>query len=255
MLATLIKYEFKSSFRKFLPLYVGLVLVSLSIFLIVLINKNSEVSSLISFIMGLLILTYWGVNITVFIFTISTAISRYKNGIYGKEGYLTMTLPASNSEQIASKFIVSLTWFILNVVVLIISTIIILQSPGLEAVKSFVYKSIVEIFTKNLYKAILYIIFLIVSYMATISSIYGVISFSNLFSKNRTVIAVVAYFVINWIWMIVLYFINGLGNVNSYMSTMTSSNSLTINIIENLVFTIICLGYSLYSLDNNLNLD
>lgn len=107
MFLKLCKYELKRSYKAFLLYYVILLCSSFSVF-----KSPYGMQLLVMFIAGLLAVTV-GVLIVI-------GIDFYQT-MYGREAYLTHTLPVSSTELILSKFLIAAFWVLISMIVCAIS--------------------------------------------------------------------------------------------------------------------------------------
>lgn len=113
MLGKLLKHEFHAT-GKILPIsYLGVVVLFLVGWMFKLIFKDILAATIIPII--LLVLG----TIFLFIFTYVVIIMRFYRSMYGREGYLTQTLPVSKSALLSSRIIVFVTWLIATTIVVL----------------------------------------------------------------------------------------------------------------------------------------
>lgn len=96
-------------------------------------QTRSEISSthftqlipiILSLIFGILVAGAW-------IATFVIIIRRFYKNVFGREGYLTLTLPVSSHQLILSKLLASLIWTVFNAIILAIGiTFLILPISG-----------------------------------------------------------------------------------------------------------------------------
>ena len=133
--------------------------------------------------------------------TILGVVRFYKN-MYSSEGYLTFTLPISNSQHIFAKLLAYITCEIASLLVLIIAWIIAL-SPHLSFLSDVlpvIMQGIKELFNLiNTFDIILFLIegfiILCVSAISTPLLYYACISIGQLAKKNRILLAIGAYYI------------------------------------------------------------
>ena len=115
MLGKLIKYEFKSTMRIFLPLY-GVILG------FTLIRKLLDILNVEFFFSdGILVTTYLLMTIGIIALTFILGILRFYKNILGTEGYLMNTLPVKSWQLVFSKLFTSVSWFFASMLVLLSS--------------------------------------------------------------------------------------------------------------------------------------
>lgn len=105
MLGKLLKYEFKSTAKTFLPLY-GVLL--LSAFISGLFT-NSNAWNLATRISNTI---FFGLCFAVLVLTVLTLIQRFTKNLLQDEGYLMMTLPVKTYQLILSKLLCAMVWSI-----------------------------------------------------------------------------------------------------------------------------------------------
>lgn len=125
MLAKLIKYEFKSTMRIFLPLYGVLLGFTLIRKLLDILNVEFFFSD------GILVTTYVLMTIGIIALTFIVGILRFYKNILGSEGYLMNTLPVKSWQLVFSKLFTSVSWFFGSMLVLLSSVLIQLSSKGI----------------------------------------------------------------------------------------------------------------------------
>ncbi len=119
MLGKLIKYEFKSTARIFLPIYIAILILSV-LTSIKNITSNSEDILSVMF-PSILALTFAG----LIIMTLIMVVKRFDTNLLSDEGYLMFTLPVSIKDLINSKLLLSVFWVIASFIIFISSMIII----------------------------------------------------------------------------------------------------------------------------------
>ncbi len=122
MLGKLLKYEFKASYKQFLPLAAIYLLAAAVMRLGSVISQHTAsvvgiIFALFSFIFGIL-------SIGVSLFPIYNAVSRFSKNILGSEGYLMNTLPVKARNHIISKIIVVFTMNIASVIIIFLSNVV-----------------------------------------------------------------------------------------------------------------------------------
>lgn len=256
MFGKLIKYELKSAGKWYLSLYAGILVVAtlLGFF----IKQASQEASDLNIISTsdsftfLLMMVFVALLSGLFLATLLMIIARFNRNIYGREGYLTLTLPVSTHMLILAKLCTSFLWIILNALVLFFSMLLLmLPSMGLGNLLAALPRLRPILFSSE---AILFMAFILVSIVASILLIYLAISIGQLFQDRRGLMGFVAYFTITVIWSFISYQIdfNFIGE-EAYLSSFTNSY-FTINIIQYLVFSILCYFGTHYIMKHKLNI-
>lgn len=133
MFTKLIKHEITAVSRWYLGLYGAVLILSLSLGFwfqslfhraglthINLNNDSVETTTIfnpgiLESIFFILIIILWIVTFTaLFLSTLFLIIRRFKDSIYGRQGYLTLTLPVSQTQIILSKLTGALFWGLLS---------------------------------------------------------------------------------------------------------------------------------------------
>ena len=193
----------------------------------------------------------WG---AIYIATIVLIVRRFAKTVFGREGYLTNTLPVSAHQLILSKLLVA---FILD----IISSLVILLSIGIIAAFCLDMKDILlatSYFGQILKEigAFYLFIFYILSMIAGILFYYLCISIGNLFNTNKVLMGFVAFFAIQAILFFIGFFF-GLGAALTGDATYTAINnsSYIISLVQSLILIAASYFGTYYIMTKRLNLD
>lgn len=117
----LVKYELIQSWRNFAMVFFGyLVLCALT----PLLGFNENMLMIQGILIAILVCTIMGIMFGVFL----TVAKNYKNSMFGRNGYLTLTLPVNNHQLLSAKLISSMTWIILSGIVLIVGMFVLVFS-------------------------------------------------------------------------------------------------------------------------------
>ena len=155
---------------------------------------------ILALIFGVLVAGAW-------IATLVIIIRQFYKNVFGREGYLTLTLPVSSHQLILSKLLASFIWTVFNAIVLVIGiTLLVLPISGvgrfLMALPYFA-----SLFTPTEW-LIIFICF-ILSSLSGILMIYLSIAVGQLFTDRRAIMGFVAYFAIAIIVIILSETIGG----------------------------------------------
>ncbi len=164
MFLKLCKYELKRSYKAFSLYYVILLCSAFSMF-----ESPYGIQLLVLFITGLLAVTI-GVLIGI-------GIDFYQT-MYGREAYLTHTLPVSSTELILSKFIIAAFWALMSMVICAISCYLTIENICVISFADYFNMKLIYLMGVN---------FLL--YLLVITLIFGVISFCHTFfcQKHRKI--------------------------------------------------------------------
>ncbi len=187
MLFKLLKYDFKSMFRIFLPLWGVILLVSLSNYAIATdpFSGSGTVATII--ITALLI--------AVFTITVVLVIQRFYNGLLKDEGYLMFTLPVHSWQLVLSKYLTALTIVLLSSMVAGLSIFLLTTKGWLN---QYMLEQFLGAFTGDaLLLMVLMIASTLLNMMATIALVYLSIAVGHLFHKHRIPISIATYIAIS----------------------------------------------------------
>ncbi len=211
MIMKLLKYDIRGIGRKLLPLY-GLA-IALSLInkinqsLLIqplleggMIQSSSFVTTLSNILMGVYVLTI----MAVFVITFFMMVARYNRSVFGDEGYLTHTLPISQSQIIISKTLSFLLWSIASTLVAGVSFLILTYSSEswrlfTDFFRQFSYmlsQYFGGIGSTNRMAFLLFVLTVLIAPLTEILNIYLCIGIGNKF-RHKITAGVVAYLVIS----------------------------------------------------------
>ncbi|MGI6182275.1 MAG: hypothetical protein ACOYIE_09400 [Agathobaculum sp.] len=211
----LLKYEWKACARICLPLYGGVLLLSLINNLMMAEPAQQLLYGIPTMLVSML---YFGVMVAVLVVTTVILIQRFYKSLLGDEGYLMFTLPVTVSQHIWSKALVALVMSVLSMLAAVLS--ISLMAGGLgemfEWIAAF-FKSFVSAFTTDV-NTVLYtlegILWLLLLGVSGVLFIYLCMALGHLAKKHRVLMAVVWYFVLTTAMQFVLMLVlMGAGNL------------------------------------------
>ena len=250
----LVKYELQSVRKWYLGIYGIAILLSIPLglmlqkFIFVTEQSHQEPSLLFFAFFTLMVfatIIVWG---TIYIATIVLIIRRFAKTVFGREGYLTNTLPVSAHQLILSKLLVA---FILD----IISSLVILLSIGIIAAFCLDMKDILlatSYFGQILKEIGAFYLFI----PSTILSMIAGILFYYLFNTNKVLMGFVAFFAIQAILFFIGFFF-GLGAALTGDATYTAINnsSYIISLVQSLILIAASYFGTYYIMTKRLNLD
>ena len=105
MILHLMKYEIKSTYRIFLTIVVSFILLTV-LLCIGMTNQNTILLMLFS-------LSAFVIGCATFVAYFVTILNRYYKNLYGREGYLMLTLPVKGWQLVCSKFIIAMFWSVI----------------------------------------------------------------------------------------------------------------------------------------------
>ncbi len=240
MLRKLMKYEFKACSRIFLPIYLGILLVS-SVYGLLMNDKfirisdggYTEDSGIYNFQMVLSIVLF-SLFVALAVITILLTVQRFKRNLLEDEGYLMFTLPVSVTKLVLSKYLVALVFIIFSIIVAIMSFVLMIFFTDMVSLSdSFRDLLGLELSGNVTLFTILMIFQMFISYTIFIFNIYLSITIGQfpIFNKHRAAVGFVSFFLINTL----ISWLQNLLN-NSYISII--GNSSTSGIANSLFFDI-----------------
>lgn len=172
----ILKHDFKSTYKEFLAMFAGLIVLSILMGIVLLIDVKNIFSIMI---MATLFVFYYFAFIAIGIMWIICVIQSFNKKFFTKEGYLTFTTPVSIDNLIISKLIVNFIWFILAGVVYIISFLILFFAATRGQFFREMFDTIIQmvqwcfhypsIFITSIVKCVIYVISLMLTLFFTLS--------------------------------------------------------------------------------------
>ncbi|MDO4743451.1 MAG: hypothetical protein Q4B04_05405 [bacterium] len=196
MVKKLFKYEFLSYFKIMGIVYI--VLLSIAAFDRISRFFESD-STIYSIVSGFSVATYVVTLFAVFVFSFLLIIIRFYKNFFTGEGYLSFTLPVSNTQHLLVKILTAIAIQILTVFVVLLSLCIITSGDALfELLKAGAY--LLHKFYMGVgFNSVLYIfealVLIIASVITQFLLYYACIAIGQLYNKNRILAAVGTYFV------------------------------------------------------------
>ena len=246
MFGKLMKYELKATYKWYL--IISGVLAILSIFAGLLASSvitgastftENTALTIGSIVVLVIFAGYIGLTLTNYIII----IRRFYNNIFGREGYLTWTLPTGSHTVLLVKVTSALIWSIFCFVSLILSLLIFLGVIGL-AQQQNIFEALGPVFEKIGSSLILQsLLFQLLATISGILMLYCAISLGQLFINSRIVMA----FVFGFILWVVLSIIGRLFpsisiselSRTATMSSDTLSDILVVNFIPAYIYEVV----------------
>lgn len=253
MLGKVLKYDIKNSAKMFLPLYIGvLVITALAK---VSVEFLAEVDNLLlSILSGTSILLYVAALFGLVIMTAIFLLMRFYKNFLTDEAYLTFTLPVKTSTLIISKQLNGILWNLLTAVILVAAV------GGMFGQEIWEYRDMLKSMWQEIYTemktfvtpvvivgAILSVIF---SLVFNLSTIYASLSIGQMYTKHKILGAIIAYI---GIYVVLNMFGNALLSIVDW--TESIDIFMIYSVIEQLVVGVAGLGITYYFLKNKLNLE
>lgn len=197
MLRKLIKYDIRSTWRDFAAVYLSILLGVL--ILPPLFNRfNNEIVEVIAGFLGV------GIVIATIVVMIMTLFRIFNTNVFSKEGYLTMTLPATSTEIVVSKLLVSSMWIVLTGLVSAIGICIFvlnMTAVPITEITAAVRKVMAMVDGGGTLALILLAITMILSAVKEIAKLFLACSIAHLKQLNRfrVPVGILSYFVFSWL--------------------------------------------------------
>jgi len=216
---------------------------------------DEELSTLL-FILGItgVIIALSSINMAM---TIYLVVHYYKS-LYTSQGYLSFTLPATITEVVSSRIIVSCIWSILSSISIIISTISALFIVMIGNIDSSILTELqTELYNEFGAFENTIIATILVSAISSIMMYIFCISIGQLWSKHKILGAVLCYIVLRIVTGIILTIMNFNTIFNPYDTTRNVffNRVFSTSIVYSIVTIIIFCVTSIYVSNKKLNLD
>ncbi|MBQ9009348.1 MAG: hypothetical protein IJ088_08475 [Clostridia bacterium] len=246
MLIKLIKYDLRAMGRLLAPISGVLLILSVVLGFNLRGQFDTENWTLIPIILGVLIvfLVFFALMLT-FVLT----ISRFKQNLFGNQGYLSFALPVSTAEHIAGKFIASFLWFILIAAVSCLSFYLVTTISTPALVRKLAFPYIRQYLEANNISIPVPEILLATLTMAIhgLFHLYAAICIGHLWQKHSTLLGIIAYVVLSVLTSRLLFYLSG--------TPLFAGHYLTGTVVFYLVFSAIYAFICWIVLERHLNLD
>lgn len=242
MLKKLFKHEFKATYRFYLPVYIGLaILTALACGFLTIVNHFDVNELFLSIVLPLGAIVGVLAIVFAFICPYLFVCLRYYRSTATREGYLTFTLPATTNQLLITKFVVSLIWTLLTIGITLLA-IFTLAAVGFDYEST---RKFIDFFIESSDFSWLNIVTLIVSYANSILAIYAAISLGQFVRDHRVIASIAFYGVIYMVQqiagLIILIPFMMKANIFEDAEAISSSMETQISIIS-LVFSLVFCG-------------
>lgn len=223
MLAKLLKYDFKSMFKLFLPLWGALLVVSAVNRLISGAGLDAEQG--LGLVNSIMVLLYILLIVAVLVVTTVIIIARFYQGLLKDEGYLMFTIPVHPWQLITSKLISAVVVSLLSGVVAVASVFIIASYGGMFQDLFWIWGQLMRVAPDVNALTALMLAAIFVGIICSVTQVYAAMALGHLAGRHRVGFSVLAYIVLGVIWSTVDSVLGQLGYPGS-------SSSLVINLAE-----------------------
>lgn len=259
MLNKLLKYEFKSTGRTFLPIYGALLITSFLTRLFVF-NKDFSNSFFLSLFQVVISSLFGFLLMAVFILTLVVSLQRFYKNLLGEEGYLSMTLPVRPWQHILCKSLTSLVWYIFSSIAAILAFVILAYEKGMLG--DF-FKAIVTLIRRGSLNAQIltacgeFFLFAALGILAFTMMLYASMALGQLSANKRLLTSFGAFLALNFLVEILMGVLGNLAVQWVFpMSSRWALNvALLLSIVVELFFLAGFFAITNYILSRKLNLE
>ena len=244
MFGKLLKYEFKSTAKWYLLM--SLIVLGLSVLVGVIGGSNASKANymeiqMLETIIGILFILIFGILIVLFLSNYYIIIRRFYTNLYGREGYLTWTLPASPHAILLSKFlgawIASIYCFVLLYICGIVTLLVMGSVTGEDL--SLIWDNYFSILSHSF--TLWQIVWIMVTTASGILMFYVSIALGQLFQNRRGLKAILFGFLLWVVLSIIGTIVNpfrDLENIFNLSVTMssTTTDDFGIDFIPGLIY-------------------
>lgn len=259
MLNKLLKYEFKSTGRTFLPIYGALLITSFLTRLFVF-NKDFSNSFFLSLFQVVISSLFGFLLMAVFILTLVVSLQRFYKNLLGEEGYLSMTLPVKPWQHICCKSLTSLVWYIFSSIAAFLAFLILAYEKGMLG--DF-FKAIVTLIRRGSLNAQIltacgeFFLFAALGILAFTMMLYASMALGQLNANKRLLTSFGAFLALNFLVQILM---GVLGNLAAQWIFPVSDDwaihvALLLSIVVELFFLAGFFAITNYILSRKLNLE
>ena len=196
MLGKLLKYDFKSMFRVFVPLWLALLAVSVINHFTTRMTPNDNALGGLPQVVFMIL--YVGMIIAVMVVSIALIIMRFYHGLLKDEGYLMFTLPVKPWQLVSSKCIAATVVAILSLAAAVLSVLLIAADASFVPDLFRDLRQVLPHITGEMVLALVLVVVLIIAaVMAEITHVYASLALGHLANRHRIAWAVLVYIVIN----------------------------------------------------------
>ncbi|HEM5043525.1 TPA: ABC transporter permease [Streptococcus suis] len=199
MFKKLLKYEFQSVGKWYVGIYAGALALSAILgFWLQALNLRTQAGTtepggaeMVLF--GTSFMTFGILIAALGLSTFFMVINRFRKNVYGRQGYLTMTLPVSSHHIILSKLLASLVWYLLAGITIILSIGIVLAVLMLGS-EEFVIPELQTLIQELDWSVVFaHLFYALIESTMGILLIYFSISVGQLFKDHRLLFAILTY--------------------------------------------------------------
>lgn len=253
MLGKLLKYELKATGRKFVPVYIALIVFALLKTFFG--TKPMGGIGAPNFIGGITTIVLVGLFVALAAMTIIVIIQRFYESLLRDEGYLMFTLPVTPKQLILSKVITTFIWGFMSVLVGIVVFLILfadygIMSEGMNLVKELLGRLDMSLVLEGVMLIGQFVFFIIGGVLLNLLIVYLALAISQMpfAHKYRVPVAFVAFFVLE---AVLGYCTNLFWSVSSVLSLSYT----LVGTVGDIILSIVVFELISYVLTRYLNLE
>ena len=260
MLAKLMKYEWKATWKLLVPINLLIVVMTFFACITVRIDFFNTDNDGIIFSAVMIILTYVASMFVAMIVTAVFLVYRFYTSVYGDQGYLLHTLPVDKHYIIFAKVLVSGAWVLISSI-LMNTSILFLFNEEEDIFSRFMDNMNVMVEwagSKEVtgFAVVMTLIAFLVEILARVLKITACISLGQLSSNHKLLMAFAFYFAIYIVQQIVNGFYYALlGYINEMTGEWYYGKSWEYSLISGLIYVVVFYVVTWYVMERKLNLD
>ncbi|HEP5817932.1 TPA: ABC transporter permease [Streptococcus pyogenes] len=260
MFGKLLKYEFRSIGKWYFALNAFVIAIAaiLSFTIKLFAQSNSDglfgvlTNKMLPLTLGL---TFGSLIAGSLLSTLLIIIKRFSKSVFGREGYLTLTLPVNSHQIILSKLLASFICSVFNTIILAFAiAIVIVPMFNINELLEGFFNSFKMDYFINMLTVLAYVL---LSTFTSILLIYLSISIGQLFSNRRGLMAFIAYFILVILISVAATYVHShIFNINTSADSFpfTEQKTIYLLILEQFMEMIMFYLATNFIIKNKLNL-
>lgn len=265
MLGKLMKYEWKATWKLFVPMNIFIVVMSILAYITVQLSFFDSDNGLVMLTGVILVVTYILSMFVIAVGTVIYLIYRFYTSVYSDEGYLLHTLPVDKHHIIIAKAVTSAAWIIINTILIYLSLLLLFSTQvGIMDVIESGFDVYVDILNDyNTISGFGILMTLIASFFALIArilKIFACISLGQLASNHKVLASFAFYYGIYFVQRLFTLFYYAILAIIERMTDYEYSVNLfgtswEFTLISSLIYCALFYFLTWYMMDKKLNLD
>ena len=197
MMGKLLKYDFKSMLRSFVPLWIAVLVVSVVNRFVIRIPDSENLQAIAGIITSMSMLLYVILLIGINVIGIVLVIQRFYNGLLRDEGYLMFTLPAETWKHVCTKGIAATAIMFVNALVSMISVMVMAANREFFELIRLGMDKLSAVGMNPPLLVFFVVVVAILTAIKTVYIIYASMAMGHLANKHRVGASVGAFIVLN----------------------------------------------------------